>query len=107
VRCPECGKELESKAKLCPNCNRLIIESARHTSGDSLYSDVLKPHSRIDVKGLGSKMTGQPYVTAVRHKIAASDESESSQRFRCTNCGTVNEKNDKFCRTCGTRIASS
>lgn len=105
MRCPKCGKRLESKAKVCPNCNRLVVASTRHTSGDSPYTDVLKPHSSVDVKGLGSKMTGSHDVTAVRHRITSSDKSESSQKNRCMKCGSVNDKGDKFCRKCRTRIS--
>ena len=159
MRCPSCGNELETDAKSCPSCNRLLVDSVRdrlyshrthsysgvrHQQGrvkvdqdfneevkvttesdekieadvdaqsktiedsfdDSEYADVLKPHYTIDVKGIGSKIAGPFHVTAVRHEIAASDESETSQRFRCLNCGSVNDKSDKFCRNCGTRIPS-
>ena len=82
------------------------IKVTHYTSDDSSYADVLKPHSIISIKGLGSKMVGPYYVTAIRHKIASSDESVSSQRIRCTNCGNENEKSDKFCRNCGNRIIS-
>ena len=123
MRCPGCGKELKTEAKSCPNCNRLLVVDVRDglhsqsiedhrpirimegSSDDSQYAGVLKPHSTIDVKGIGSKMTSPPIVTAVRHKITTSDESESSLKLRCIKCGTVNEKSDKFCRNCGTRIA--
>jgi hypothetical protein len=71
---------------------------------DSLYSDVLKPHSSVDVRGFGTKMDGTYPVASVRHDIADSDDSE--QRIRCPNCRTQNEKKDKFCRNCGTRIPS-
>ena len=166
MRCPGCGKELKIEAKSCPNCNRLLVVSARDrlysqstesyagvrhqqgrvqvdqdfneeikvtteseekiedevdaqskaghkpirtehgSSNDSPYAHVLKPHSTIDVKGLGSKMAGSSYVPAIRHEIAAADESESTQRLQCTNCDSEIEKSDKFCRTCGTRITS-
>lgn len=82
------------------------IEVMHNTSEDSPYADVLKPHSIISIKGIGSKMVGPYYVTPVRHKITSSDESDSSQNIRCTNCGNENEKSDKFCRNCGTRITS-
>jgi len=75
-----------------------------HYSSES--ADVLKPHSTISVKGLGSTMDGSSYVTAIRHKIGASDESESSQRIECRYCGAENDKSDKFCRTCGAGITS-
>lgn len=104
MRCSKCGKILESKAKLCPNCNRLVVASTRHTSAGSPYADVLKPRSTVDVKGLGTKMTGSHDVKAVRHKITSSDESESSRKIRCMKCGSVNDKGDKFCRKCRTRI---
>lgn len=82
------------------------IEVMHYTSEDSPYANVLKPSSIISIKGLGSKMAGSYYLTPVRHKIVESDESDSSQKIHCTNCGNENEKGDKFCRNCGTRIAS-
>ena len=68
--------------------------------------DVLKPHSIIGVKGLGSKMDGSYYVPVVDHKIGTSGESESSQTIQCEYCGTENDKSDKFCRNCGSSIIS-
>ena len=105
MRCPKCGKQLESKAKLCPNCNRPIVASRHQTSVDSPYSDVIKPRSKVSVRGIGSKMTGPSSVKAVRHKIAASNETASSQKLRCFKCGTVNGMDNKSCRNCGARIA--
>jgi len=82
------------------------IEVTHYVSDDSLYADVLKPHSIISIQGLGSKMDGPYYVTGVRHKIASSDESDASQTNRCTKCGTENVNSNKFCTKCGTRITS-
>jgi hypothetical protein len=138
VRCPGCKTEIEPGTKSCPNCNRLIVISARdrlfsqsrkyagvqHQQGkvlvdqdinedvkirtggqaDSLYSDVLKSRASIDVRGVGTKMDGTYHVASVRHEIASSDESE--EKVRCENCRTENEKKDKFCRNCGTRLPS-
>lgn len=104
MRCPKCGTKIESRAKLCPNCNRLVVASTRHSSSASPYTDVLTPHSNVDVKGLGSKMTGAHDVTVVRHKLASSERSEPSQKIRCIKCGSVNDKGSKFCSTCRTRI---
>jgi len=121
VRCPWCGKVLEAKVKSCPNCKRLLLDSVADaqprtdhrpakiiggSSDDSQHSDVLKPHSRINIKGVGSRLASSPYVTAVRHNFPTSDESESSQKLRCMKCGSVNDKSDKFCKKCGTRIGS-
>jgi rRNA maturation endonuclease Nob1 len=106
VRCPNCGKRLETEAKLCPNCNRAVVASTHRSSGDSPYADVLKPRSTVDVRGLGSKMAGRSNVTAVRHKITDSDKSESSQIIRCMTCSAINDKSDHICRNCGARIAS-
>ncbi len=101
MRCPRCRKTLEPDTKICPNCKKLIPVGV---SDDSPYADVLKPQSRISVKGLGSKFDGSYYVRASRHKIANSDEFDSSQKIRCRKCGTVNEKGDQYCRKCGSRI---
>ena len=81
------------------------IAVTHFASDDSLYADVLKPHSIISIQGLGSKMEGPYYVTGIRHKIASSDESDSSQTNHCPKCGTENVESNKFCRKCGTRIA--
>ncbi|MHA2351898.1 MAG: double zinc ribbon domain-containing protein [Candidatus Thorarchaeota archaeon] len=101
MRCPNCRKTLEPDTKLCPKCKKPIIVAA---SNDSPYADILKPHSSISVKGLGSKMSGSHYVTATRHKITVSDESDSSQKIRCPKCGTVNDNSVHYCRKCGSRI---
>ena len=103
MRCPKCRKTLEPDAKICPNCKRVIVSSA---SNDSLYADVLKPRSRISVKGLGSKMSGTSHVTTTRHKIPTSDKPDSSLKIRCMKCNTVNDKSDRFCRNCRTRMTS-
>ncbi len=101
MRCPRCRKTLEPDTKFCPKCKKLIVVDE---SDDSPYANVLRPKSRISVKGLGSKMDGSHYVTATRHKITDSEEFDSSQKVRCLKCGTVNEKSDQFCRKCGSRI---
>jgi hypothetical protein len=69
-------------------------------------TDVLKPHSTISVKGLGSKMDGSYYVTAIRHKIGDADGYAPSQKIQCGFCGTENDKSDKFCRNCGSSLTS-
>jgi rRNA maturation endonuclease Nob1 len=99
MRCPKCRKTLEPDAKICPSCKRIIVVA----SDDSLYSDILKPRSRISTKGFGSKMSGTSHVTGTRHTITTSNDSDSSIKIRCTKCGTVNDKSDQFCRNCGTR----
>ena len=101
MRCPRCRKTLEPDTKICPNCKRLVPV---RVSDDSPYANVLRPHSRISVKGLDSKFDGSPYVRATRHKITDSDEFDSSQKNRCTKCGTMNDKSDQYCRKCGSRI---
>ena len=121
MRCPRCKKELEPDTKFCPNCKKLIVKddavqprtghkpirTVDVTSSDnSSYTDVLKPHSSVRIKGVGSRMAGSPYVKANRHKITTSDESESSQKIRCGNCRTENVKSNRFCKNCGTRLTS-
>ena len=102
MRCPRCRKTLEPDTKICPNCKKLIVID---TSDDSPHADVLKPQSRISTKGLGSKFIGSPLVRATRHTIADSDEFDSLEKIRCFRCGTVNEKNDRYCRKCRSRIS--
>jgi len=100
MRCPKCGKTLESKTKICPNCRTRIVVKA---SSDSIYADVLKPQSRVSTKGLGSRMSGTSRVATTRHKISTSPKSDSSLKVRCMKCNTVNEKSDRFCKNCRTR----
>ena len=118
MRCPRCGKDLEPDTKLCPYCNKQILESSRArqysgvrhqqgrvaTDGD-YYEDVLKPRSQVSLKGVGARMSGSSRVRATRHKISDS-EFDSSLKIRCLKCGTVNEKGDRNCRNCGSRITS-
>ncbi|MGY5852556.1 MAG: zinc ribbon domain-containing protein [Candidatus Thorarchaeota archaeon] len=80
------------------------IKVVHYTSGDSLYSDVLKLHSLIRTKDVGSKMDGDYYITAVRHKITSSGESDSTQKVRCKKCRTENDVGDQFCRNCGLKL---
>ncbi|MGY5874934.1 MAG: DUF6519 domain-containing protein [Candidatus Thorarchaeota archaeon] len=80
------------------------IKVVHYTSRDTPYSDVLKPYHLVSVKGVGSKMDGAYYITAVRHEIAPPDESDSTQKIRCKQCRTENEEGDQFCRNCGVRI---
>ena len=101
MRCPKCRKLLEQDTKICPKCKVPILVDA---TDDSLYAKVLKPQSRISLKGLGSKFDGSHYVRASRHKITDSDEFDSSSKTRCMKCGTVNDKGDQNCRKCGSRI---
>jgi len=101
MRCHKCGKKLEDDTLICPSCRTRIVASA---TNDSLYSDILKPRSRISTKGLGSRMTGNSRVTATRHKITPLDRSDSSLKIRCIKCGTVNDNSDQTCRKCGSRI---
>jgi RNA polymerase subunit RPABC4/transcription elongation factor Spt4 len=103
MRCPKCRKTIEPDTKICPSCKRVIVAGV---SNDSPYADILKPRSRVSTKGLGSRMSGTSHVTATRHKISTSDKSDSSQKIRCMKCNTVNEKSDRFCRNCRTRITS-
>jgi predicted RNA-binding Zn-ribbon protein involved in translation (DUF1610 family) len=120
--CPNCGRLIVISTR-----DRLFAQSAaytgvRHQQGkvlidkdvdedikisteeedDSPYSDILKSRASIDVRGVGTEMDGTYHVASVRHEITDSDESEQS--IRCPNCRTENEKKDKFCRNCGTRI---
>lgn len=106
VRCPKCGAKLESKVKLCPNCNSLISIDTHDVSVASRYSDVLKPRFKVSVKGLGSRMSGSSRVAATSHRIDDSYGSESSRKVRCFHCGSVNDKSDKSCRNCGAKITS-
>ncbi len=87
---------------VCPYCNSSQTVTA---SDGSRYEDVLKPRSRISIKGVGSRMSGQSKVPAVRHKITSSSESDSSEKIRCMKCNTVNDKSDRFCKKCRTRLA--
>jgi predicted amidophosphoribosyltransferase len=103
MRCPKCGKNLESKAKICPNCKRPMISRTEQTTTDSLYSGVLKPRSTIGIRGAGSRMGGTSSVKAVRHKITSSNESVFSTSTRCSKCDAEISKNDLFCKKCGTR----
>lgn len=77
---------------------------ATHYSSES--ADLLKPHSTISVKSLGSKMDGSYSVTTVRHKIGDSVKSEFIERIQCEYCGTENDRTSIFCKNCGSRIAS-
>ena len=101
LRCPKCKRTLEPDTKICPHCRVPTIVAK---SGDSPYRDVLKPGSRISIKGLGSKMSGASKVAPIHHRFSTSDKSTSSQKVRCMKCNTVNEKSDRFCRNCQTRI---
>jgi rRNA maturation endonuclease Nob1 len=103
MRCPRCGKKLESKAKICPNCSRPTISRTHQTSADSQYSDVLRPRSTVSIRGSGSRMEGSSHVRAVRHKLASSNESDLSPKLQCSNCGSEISKNDLFCKKCGSR----
>jgi len=82
------------------------IKVVHYTSVGTLYSDVLKPHAHIRIKGVGSKMDGDYYITEVRHEITPPDESRSTKKIRCKQCRAENEVGDQFCRNCGMRILS-
>ncbi len=100
VRCPKCHRTLESDIQICPFCKTRITAA---TSGESQYDDILKPRSRLSIKGLGSRMSGKSKVDAVRHEITTS-EYDSSEKIRCMICGTVNDKGTRLCRKCRTRL---
>ena len=101
MRCPKCRKTLDPGTKICLSCRTRIVASA---STDSPQADILKPQSRVSTKGVGSRMSGTSRVAATRHEISTSDRPDSSQKVRCMKCNTVNEKSDRFCRNCRTRI---
>jgi len=103
MRCPKCGKTLEPNTNVCPSCKKVIEAKA---STDSRYADILKPHSRVNIKDLGSRMAGQSHVTETHHRITTSVEPDSSLKIRCMKCNTVNDKGDRFCRKCKARLAS-
>ncbi len=98
MRCPKCRRTLESGTKICLNCRKPIVAAASDNS-----SDVLKPRSKVSLKGVGSRMSGTYRVHATRHKITHSDEFDSS-KIRCMKCGTVNDKGTRICRKCRTRL---
>ena len=100
MRCPKCRKTLDPGTMICSSCKTRIVASA---SSDSPSTDILKPRSRVSIKGVGSRMSGTSHVTATRHKISK-DTSDSSLKVRCMKCNTVNDKGDRFCRSCRARI---
>lgn len=101
VRCPKCHRVLESDTMICPYCKTRITVV---TSDGSHYDDVLRPHSSISIKGVGSRMSGQSEVAPVRHEINPSAEYDSSEKIRCMKCGTVNDKGARFCRKCRAKL---
>ncbi|MBE0525603.1 MAG: hypothetical protein IH631_01580 [Candidatus Thorarchaeota archaeon] len=103
MRCSKCGKTLDPDTKICPSCTRVKIDGSPKDSKDA---DILKPRSRVSIKGLGSRMTGISHVTATHHNITVSEESASSPKIRCMKCNTVNDKGDRFCRNCKARLTS-
>jgi hypothetical protein len=74
-----------------------------YTSEDTRYSDILKPHRLVRIKGAGTRMDTDYFVTAVHHEIGSSNQSDSTSTTRCSNCGREIESTSKFCRDCGAR----
>jgi len=116
MRCPGCGKELESTIKLCPYCNKRIVESssARHFSGvrhqqgrvetdQDYHEGHLKPRSSVSIRGAGSRFSGSSRVQSTSHRFETSRDNDSN-KVRCFSCGTVNDDSAKKCRNCGARI---
>ena len=100
VRCSKCHRNLEPDTLICPYCKTRITAAA-----SDRYDDVLKPRSRISIKGAGSRMSGQSTVDAVRHQISSSPEYDSLEKIRCITCGTVNDKDARYCRKCRAKIS--
>ena len=100
MRCPKCRKTLDPGIMICPSCRTRIVAK---TSSDTLYAGVLKPRSPVSTKGLGSRISGTSRVQATHHRISK-DSSDSPLKVRCMKCNTVNDKSDRFCRKCRTRI---
>ncbi len=127
MKCPSCRAELELDVQTCPYCSKPVTPDAqarpfirsreytgvRQQQGRVLVDhdvdedatirseghDRLKPRSRIDVKGIGTRMDGEYHVASIRHQIDTSDDS--GQKVRCTNCGLEYEKRNRFCKRCG------
>ncbi len=99
MRCPKCRRTLEPGTMICPKCRKPAIVS------ESEYGvNRLKPRSNVSLKGAGSRMSGTYYVRATRHRIAESDDFDSTPKTRCIRCGTVNDAGNRKCRKCGSRI---
>ena len=99
MRCPKCRRTLEPGTMICPKCNKPVIVSE---SGDG--TDRLNPQSAVSLKGVGSRMSGTHHVRATRHRIAGSDDFDSSPKTRCLRCGAVIDVDSRKCRKCGSRI---
>ncbi len=99
MRCPKCRRTLEPGIMICPKCRKPVIVSE---SNDG--TDRLKPRSEVSLKGVSSRMSGTYHVRATHHRIASSDDVDSSLKTRCLRCGTVNDEGSQKCRKCGSRI---
>lgn len=99
MRCPKCNRTLEPGTMICPNCRKPVVLS--ESDGET---GRLKPGSKVSLDGVGARMSGTYHVPTTRHKITATDEFDSSTKIRCFKCGTVNDKSDRNCRKCGSRI---
>ena len=83
--------------------NGKVTSIEQYTSDDTGYSDLLKPHRLVRIKGAGTRMDADYFVTAVHHEMGQSNQSNSTSKKRCSNCGREIESTSKFCRYCGAR----
>lgn len=98
MRCPTCRRTLEQDTRICPTCRKPVIVAESESGRDRL-----KPRSTVSLKGVGSRMSGTPYVDTTRHRILDS-EYDSSEKVRCIRCGSANDKGNRYCWNCRTRI---
>ena len=83
--------------------NGKVTSIEHYTSNDTMYSDILKPHRLVRIEGAGTRMDTDYFVTAVRHEMGPSNQSDSTSKTRCSNCGREIDSTSKFCRYCGAR----
>ena len=89
IKCPECGNEISSVAKTCPNCGFPLLEgkteNCAHYESEPKFNDSPSPNlSKSDVS---------------RHSNCGS-ESVSS-KFRCPECGQEVSQTLSTCPNCG------
>ena len=87
INCPECGKEISDKAKICPNCGTAISNIFCRFCGEKIEEDtVICPHCGKQVKELNNGTNGN---IVINNNNSASSSSSASSSAAATAANTV------------------
>lgn len=98
VKCAECGAELNSNAKFCPNCGN------KYNACSNCKADIPEGASICPKCGAKAPMACPNCGKLVKGNNKFCPECGHSLIKKCSKCGKEIDGNNKFCPECGTEI---